>query len=74
VTTLIAAGALIAAMLAAPVAHADNGQWVCELINQGVTVPEITKALQGDPRVSRYDIEKALWAVVDQQCGRLALY
>jgi hypothetical protein len=78
VSTLIAAGALIAAaVLLAPPTHAepdDNGQWVCTLIAAGYTVPEITKALQGDPRVSRYQIEKAVWAVVDQQCGRSALY
>jgi hypothetical protein len=71
----VAAGALIAAaVLLAPVARADDGQWVCALIGQGVTVPEITKALQGDPRVSRLQIENALWAVVDRECGPTALY
>ena len=65
----IAAGALIAALLLAPQARADDGQWVCALIAQGVTVPQITHALQGDPRVSRLDIEHALWGVVARECS-----
>jgi hypothetical protein len=59
--------------LLAPLARADDGAWVCALIAAGYTVPEITKALQGDPRVSRYQIEKAVWAVVDQECGPIVL-
>jgi hypothetical protein len=38
------------------------------LIDRGATVPQIAETLQGDPRVSRYDIEKALWRVVAEQC------
>jgi hypothetical protein len=46
----VAAGALIAAMLSAPAARADDGgQWVCGLIASGRTVPQIAKLLQGGP-------------------------
>lgn len=78
VITTLAAGALTAALLLAPQAHAGislrsipvgDGAWVCALLRQGVTVPQITDQLVGDPRVSRYQIEHALWAVVDRECG-----
>ena len=70
-TTL--AAALIAALLLAPQARADNGQWVCALIGQGVTVPQITQQLLGDPRVSRLQIEDALWDVIARDCGPTVL-
>jgi hypothetical protein len=42
---------------------------VCGLIERGYTVPQIAEQLQGDPRVSKYQIEKAVWDVIARQCG-----
>jgi hypothetical protein len=73
-TRMIAAGALLMALLLAPVAHADDGSWVCQALAQGYSVPQIVEAIEGDPRVSRLQIENALWDVVNRECGPTAPY
>lgn len=48
--------------------HTHDGAWVCDLMEQGMTVPQIVDLLQGDPRVARLHIEDAVWIIVKQDC------